>query len=89
MSVKPVTLDRHVAVALDPLQLTSLHRCIASVAIGSTGAEGLTPAHLTTSLDNSMVIAPMPIFGPSFKPVPKSCLDLISSCNIPIIQIIF
>ena len=74
-----MTLDHHVAVALDPLQLTSLHKCIASVAIGSTGAEGLTPAHLTMSLDNSMVIAPMHIFGPSVKPVPKSCVDLIPS----------
>jgi len=37
--------------------------------IGSSGAEGLPAAHLASSLDNSMLIAPMPVFDPSVKPV--------------------
>ena len=64
-----MTLDLHVAIALDPSLLTSLHRCIAPVGIGSSGAEGLAAAHLTSSLDNSMLIAPMPLSDPSVKPV--------------------
>jgi len=47
--------------------------------IGSTGVEGLDAALLTSSLDNSTLNAPMPVFDPSVKPVPKGCLDLISS----------
>ena len=39
-----MTLDLHVAVALDPSLLTSLHRCIAPVGIGSSSAEGLAAA---------------------------------------------
>jgi len=62
-----VTLDLHVAVALDHFLLTSLHRCIAPMGIGSSGAEGLPAAHLASSLDNSMLIAPMPVFDPSVK----------------------
>ena len=64
-----MTLDLHVAIALDPSLLTSLHRCIAPVGIGSSGAEGLAAAHLTSSLDNSTLIAPMPLSDPSVKPV--------------------
>ena len=64
-----MTLDLHVAVALDPSLLMSLHRCIAPVGIGSSGAEGLAAAHLTSSLDNSTLIAPMPLSDPSVKPV--------------------
>ena len=64
-----MTLDLHVAVALDPSLLTSLHRCFAPVGIGSSGAEGLAAAHLTSSLDNSTLIAPMPLSDPSVKPV--------------------
>jgi len=72
-----VTLDLYVAVALDPPLLTSLHPCIAPVGIGSSGAEGLAAAHLISSLDNSILIAPMPLNDPSVKPVPKSCFHLI------------
>ena len=64
-----MTLDLHVAVALDPSLLMSLHRCIAPVGIGSSGAEGLAAAHLTSSLDNSTLIAPMPLSDQSVKPV--------------------
>ena len=64
-----MTLDLLVAVALDPSLLTPLHRCIAPVAIGSSGAEGLAAARLTSSLDNSTSIAPMPVPDPSVKPV--------------------
>jgi hypothetical protein len=72
-----VTFDLHVAVVLDPFLLTLLHRCIAPVGIGSSGAEGLAAVHLTSSLDNSMSIAPMPVPDPSVKPVPKGCFHLI------------
>jgi len=74
-----VSLDLLVAVALDPFLLASLHRWYASMVIGSTGVEGLDAALLTSSLDNSTLNAPMPVFDPSVKPVPKGCLDLISS----------
>ena len=37
--------------------------------VGSSGAEGLAVARLTSSLDNSTSIAPMPLSGPSVKPV--------------------
>ena len=37
---------------------------------GSTGAEGVTPARLTSSLDNSMLIAPMLDLASSVQPVP-------------------
>ena len=47
--------------------------------IGSSGAEGLAATHLTSSLDNSMLNASMPVFDPSVKPVPKDCLHLIPS----------
>jgi len=43
---------------------------LAPMAIGATGAENLAPAHLTSSLSNSMVIAQMPPSIPSVKPVP-------------------
>jgi len=49
--------------------LTSLHRCIDPVGIGSSGAEALAAAHLTSSLNNSMSIAPMAVPDPSVKPV--------------------
>jgi len=39
-----VTLDLHVVVALDSSLLTSLHRYIAPVGIGSSSAEGLAAA---------------------------------------------
>ena len=64
-----MTLDLNVAIALDPSLLTSLHRCIAPVGIGSSGAEGLAAVRLTSSLDNSMLNAPMPVPDPSVKPV--------------------
>ena len=66
-SVLPVTLDLLVAVALAPALLTSWHRCIALMGIGPSGAEGLAAAHLTSSLDNSMLNAPMPDSDPSVK----------------------
>jgi len=78
-----VSLDLLVVVALDPFLLTSLHRWYAQMdapmVIGSTGAEGLAAALLTSSLDNSTLNAPMPVFDSSVKPVPKGCLNLISS----------
>ena len=61
--------DLLVAVALDNYLLTSLHRHLLRWGIGSTSAEGLAAAHLTSSLDNSMLIAPMPLSDPSVKPV--------------------
>ena len=61
--------DLLVAVALDNSLLTSLHRRLLRRGIGSSGAEGLTAAHLTSSLDNSTLIAPMPLSDPSVKPV--------------------
>jgi hypothetical protein len=67
-----MSLDLLVAVTLDPSLLTSLHRCIAPVPIGSSGAEGLADVRLTSSLDNSTSIAPMPVPDPSVKPVPLS-----------------
>ena len=78
-SVHPVTLRPEIDVELltvdcDPTGLTdAMLRCLA----GSTGAEDLAPAHLTLSLGNSILIAPMTVFGPSVKPVPKGLLDLI------------
>ena len=69
VSVKPVTLDLLIAVALDNSLLTLLHRRLLRWGIGSSGAEGLAAAHLTSSLDNSMLIAPMPLSDPSVKPV--------------------
>ena len=71
-----MTLDLHVAVVLDPSLLTSLHRYIAPVGIGSSGAEGLAAAHLTLSLDNSTLVAPMPLSDPSVKPVLLSFFHL-------------
>ena len=64
-----MTLDLHIGVALDPSLLTSLHQGIAPVGIGSSDAEGLAAAHLTSSLDNSTLIAPMSLSDPSIKPV--------------------
>ena len=36
---------------------------------GSTGAEGLAPAQLASSLEHSTSIAPMPLLRPSVQPV--------------------
>ena len=74
-----MTLDLHVAVALDHILLTSLHRRLLRWGIGSSGVEGLSAAHSTSSLDNSTLIAPMPLSDLSVKPVPKSYLVLILS----------
>ena len=71
--------DLLVAVALDNFLLTSLHRRLLRWGIGSSGAEGLAPGQLTSSLDNSILIAPMTLSDMSVQPVPKSCLDLIPS----------
>ena len=65
------------AVALDYFLLTSLHRRLLRWCIGSSGAERLATAHLTSSLDNSTLIAPMLVSDPSVKPV---TLDQIRSC---------
>jgi len=67
-SVKPVTLDQLYS-RYTLILLTSLHRCLLRWGIGSSGAEGLAAAHLTSSLDNSMLNAPMPDSDPSVKPV--------------------
>ena len=77
MSVLPVTQNLLVAVALDHSLLMSLHRRLLRWGIGSSSAEDLAAAHLTSSLDNIMLNAPMPLSDPSVKPVPKSYLDLI------------
>ena len=44
----------------------------------STGAEGLAPAQLASSLENSTSIAPMPLLRPSVQPVLHLFLHLIS-----------
>jgi len=59
----------------------SLNRCIAPVAIGASGAEGLVAAHLILSLDNSTLIAPMPLSDPSVKPVLLSFPYLAQHCT--------
>ena len=51
--------------------------------IGSSGAEGLAAAHLTSSLDNSMLNAPMPLSDPSVKPLLLSFSHL-TQCARPI-----
>ena len=61
--------DLLLAVALDNSLLMSLHRRLLRWGIGSSGAEGLVVAHLTSSLDNNMLKAPMPLSDPSVKPV--------------------
>ena len=61
--------DLFVAVALDHFLLTSLHRRLLRWGIGSSGAEDLAAVHFTSSLDNSTLIAPMPLSGLSVKPV--------------------
>ena len=53
------------------------------MAIGSSGAEGLAAAHLTSSLDNSMLNAPMPLSDPSVKPLLLSFPHL-AQCARPI-----
>ena len=70
-SVNPVTLRPEVAVELltadcDPTGLTdAMLRCLA----GSTGAEDLAPARLTSSLEHGTFNAPMPILKPLVQPV--------------------
>ena len=78
-----MTLDLFVAVALDPSLLTPMHRCIAPVAISSSGAEGLAAADLTSSLDNSKLNAPMPLSDPSVKSVLLS-FSYLTQCARPI-----
>ena len=51
-----------------------MHRCLA----GSTGAEDLAPARLTSSLEYSTSNAPMPLLTPSVHPVLRFFLHLIS-----------
>jgi len=62
-----VTLDLHVAVALF---LSCWRHCTDAMlrcTVGSTGAEDLASARLTSSLDNSTLNAPMPLSDPSVK----------------------
>ena len=47
--------------------------------VGSISAEDLAPERLTSSLNNSMLNAPMLVSDLSVKPVPKICLDLIGT----------
>ena len=75
--------DLLVAVALDNSLLTLLHRRLLRYGIGSSGAEGLAAAHLTSSLDNSMLNAPMPLSDPSVKPLLLSFSHL-TQCARPI-----
>ena len=62
--------------------------------IGSSGAEGLAAAHLTSSLDNSMLIAPMPLSDLSVQPVPLRFLHLdqlahqIAQASVKLVQLI-
>ena len=44
---------------------------------GSTGAEGVAPARLTSSLEHSTLNAPMPLLTPSVHPVLRFFLHLI------------
>jgi len=55
--------------------------------IGSSGAEGLAAAHLTSSLDNSMLDAPMPVSDPSVKLVLLSFPHL-AQCAHPIVPML-
>ena len=48
------------------------------MAIGSSGAEDLAAARLTSSLEHGTLIAPMPLNGPSVQPVLHFFLHLIS-----------
>jgi len=68
-SVLLVVLDLLVVVALNPALLTSLYRRIAPMAVGSSGAEGLPAARLTSSLEHSTLIAPTILLTPSVQPV--------------------
>ena len=70
VSVQPVPLDLHVVVALADVLLRRT--------TGSTGAEGLAAARLTTSLEHSTLIAPMLYLTPSVQPVLHLFLHLIS-----------
>ena len=74
-SVKSVTLDQLYS-RYTLILLTSLHRCLLRWGIGSSGAEGLVSGHLTSSLDNSTVITPMPNLTPSVQPVQHFFLHL-------------
>ena len=66
VSVQPVPLDLHVAITLAdviaPTPCSNTHT-------GSTGAEGVAPSCLTSSLEHSTLIAPMPNLTPSVQPV--------------------
>ena len=56
----------------------SLHRCLLRWGIGSSGAESLAAARLTTSLEHSTLNAPMSLLTPSVHPVLRFFLHLIS-----------
>ena len=62
VSVQPVPLDLHVAITLAdviaPTPCSNTHT-------GSTGAEGVAPSRLTSSLEHSMLIAPTLLLTPS------------------------
>ena len=66
VSVQPVPLDLHVAITLAdviaPTPCSNTHT-------GSTGAEGVAPSHLTSSLEHSTLIAPTLLLTPSVQPV--------------------
>ena len=70
-SVHPITLRPEIDVELltvdcDPTGLTdAMLRCLS----GSTGAEDLAPARLTSSLEHGTLNALMPILKPSVQPV--------------------
>ena len=56
----------------------SLHGAMLRCITGSTGAEDLAPARLTSSLEHITLNAPMPLMTPSVHPVLHFFLHLIS-----------
>ena len=58
----------------------ALHRCIAPVGTGSTGPEATALPCLTSSLKDSMVLAPMPSFP--YRRCNRCCLDFFTWLGI-------
>ena len=77
-----MTLDLLIAVALDHALLTSLHRLLLRWGIGSSGAEGLAAARLTSSLDNSILITPMLDLALSVQPVTLDHLVAVALADV-------
>ena len=60
--------------------VVALHRCIASVGISSTGPEATALPCLTSSLKDSMVLAPMPSFP--YRRCNRCCFDFFTWLGI-------